>query len=561
MAGLNITPKYMLTCGHLFLFALTFLIFSAFFVFPATSISPSTLTITSPQNTIYSSKVIDLDWSSNTALDWCAYSLNGGANNTEICNIQNQFNDTSTSKDLALQFSNTAYIKLPKSASLVPATDKIIIEKNSKKIRLTVPTKDGNTISLNVLEAQSAGGFKALVDGTKRFVTDAQSEVTTADYVFVSDGKYSNVLQFRSMDKTDNIITFKDVGSGSDIIVQYSGCSGSGTAENNCLGTMHIRETYYNITDINEYYKTIDIDAYSGAEYSGNIPLMTRNGGNVTLVTGEAGITYSEGQIRVSEIDTPETEPEGTGKIIVINATTYTAADEIDKVIIRENSPTEMTLIDPFMNIYAGLTSYGTYIEDNRVNDVVTLWYPDRQVSNDRSMDPRLNVSGYILSGSYPRNLAIDIGNDGHIDTYLAGELNSSNSPKTVSLDTTAINIFLQNCLPDADGYCNLALKFTSDSNGIIMIDSMDIRYILNAKITGKDDTLNNIIIWARDIFGNIHSTTQYFTIAKPPIITINYPEDNALIIANTTHFNITTDEDATCLYNYWIYHYQPYPS
>jgi len=458
--------------------------------------------------------------------------------------------------------SKLGYIKLPKNANIQYMRDKIVVGKNGKKLMLTVPMKDGNTISLNVLETQTAGGFKAFVDGKKLFVADTQDDVTIPDYIFVSDGEYSNVLQFRSMDKTDNIITFKDIGSGSEVIVSYSNCgSGAGTTEIDCTGTMHIGESSYSITDIDETDKTIDIDAYSGADYSGNIPLMTRNGGNVTLVTGEAGITYSEAQITISEIDTTEPEPEGTGKIIVINATTITSADEIDKVIIRENSPSEMTLIDSIMNIYAGFTSYGTYIEDNRVNDVVALWYPDRQTSKDASIYPRLNVSGYILGSSYPHNLAIDIGNDDHIDEYLTGELNSSNSPKTVNLYTSAITDFLQKCSPDSEGYCNLPLKFSSDTDGIVRVNSIDIRYTLNTKVTGKEDALNNIIIWARDISGNIFSATQYFTIEKPPIITINYPEDNTIILSNTTHFNLTTDEDAICLYSYWTYHYLSYPS
>lgn len=48
--------------------------------------TPPELTIINPVNdTTYYTTTIDLDWTANETLNWCAYSLDGGANNTDIC--------------------------------------------------------------------------------------------------------------------------------------------------------------------------------------------------------------------------------------------------------------------------------------------------------------------------------------------------------------------------------------------------------------------------------------------------------------------------------------------
>jgi len=57
--------------------------------------TPPVITITSPENKTYATKTIDLNWSANEALSWCAFSLNGAANDTSICPIK-WWGDSST---------------------------------------------------------------------------------------------------------------------------------------------------------------------------------------------------------------------------------------------------------------------------------------------------------------------------------------------------------------------------------------------------------------------------------------------------------------------------------
>lgn len=277
--------------------------------------------------------------------------------------------------------------------------DKVAVVKNGKKIKLTVPTKDGNTISINVLTAQATGGFRPEVDGKKLFVTDTQAGITTTNYLFVSDGEYSNVLQFTSMDKSDNILTLKDVGSGENVEVSYSSCTGgSGTIQTGCSGTMYIGGTSYAVTAVTEVAKTFALDAYSGATYAGNVPLISRNGANVTLVTGTTGVTVDRGVFTVSEVDTTETEADGTGVVMQINTTTKLSTDEVDTVDIVANQPTLNSIGDG--DVSTGLTSYGTLIEDNTDSDTLSFWYPDEQayanvyVMKNAVNPPSVGVSG-----------------------------------------------------------------------------------------------------------------------------------------------------------------------
>jgi hypothetical protein len=50
--------------------------------------TPPTIAVTSPANTTYSTATIDLTWSADEPLSWCAFSLNGAANDTSICPIR-----------------------------------------------------------------------------------------------------------------------------------------------------------------------------------------------------------------------------------------------------------------------------------------------------------------------------------------------------------------------------------------------------------------------------------------------------------------------------------------
>ena len=64
---------------------------------------------------------------------------------------------------------------------------------------------------------------------------------------------------------------------------------------------------------------------------------------------------------------------------------------------------------------------------------------------------------------------------------------------------------------------------------------------------TLKTDSDGNLPGFTIALKGN----TEIKVIDKPPAITIDYPDDKTIIPSDTTYFNITTDENATCRYSY----------
>ena len=255
----------------------------------------------------------------------------------------------------------------------VSSRDKVVVAKSGKKIKLTIPTKDGNTIAINVLKS-GTNTFTPEVDGKKLHAGNAPTGIGVTDYCFVSDDEYSNVVQFKTMDKTDNVLTFRDVGSGDNIEVSYTGCTGgSGVEQTGCSGTLRIGGSSYEISSISETAKTFSLAAYGT---TGPVPLVSRNGAIVKLITYVSGTTYTEAQINISEVDAIEGESDGTGIELQINTSTKLGSDEIEAVSLQ-NGPSLMSIGET--NTDTAMTSYGSLLEHDTDGDVVSIWYPDEQ--------------------------------------------------------------------------------------------------------------------------------------------------------------------------------------
>jgi PGF-pre-PGF domain-containing protein/PGF-CTERM protein len=93
----------------------------------------------------------------------------------------------------------------------------------------------------------------------------------------------------------------------------------------------------------------------------------------------------------------------------------------------------------------------------------------------ETGLDIRLET--YIGNYSYPTNPSLDIGSDGTSEWSLSGELNATNSPQTINLNTAAISNYLSTCTPDASGSCLVPLNFTSASAGKIKISNISVLY------------------------------------------------------------------------------------
>ncbi|MFH1127494.1 MAG: hypothetical protein V1718_05290, partial [archaeon] len=245
--------------------------------------------------------------------------------------------------------------------------DKIILAKNGKKVKLTAPMKDGNTLSLNVYQSDLTQNFKLLVDDKVFNINDTQIDVDKNDYLLVSDGEYSNVLQFNTIDTTDNLITLRDINSGSDLEVSYS--------DSSWTGTLYIGSASYAISNVDETLKQFDIKAWSG---TGNVPIVTRNGAVITLMSGMNGVQFPEpAQINVSEVDVVETESASDATEFIANFTTKTTSTEIGDVVFSNQPSTFSSIGDG--DTYVGLSAYGSFIKRDSDAESLTIWYPDEQ--------------------------------------------------------------------------------------------------------------------------------------------------------------------------------------
>jgi len=115
----------------------------------------------------------------------------------------------------------------------------------------------------------------------------------------------------------------------------------------------------------------------------------------------------------------------------------------------------------------------------------------------------RLNLStGTFLHQSqyynYPTAVSVDTGSDGFIDYNSSDVLNGSRWLTTGEINTTAINVSLSQC-PQAQAWCNVSLRVSSATDGIIIISNISANYTLEPDIVTtplpstvvRTDTLN----------------------------------------------------------------------
>ncbi|MFH1786505.1 MAG: carboxypeptidase-like regulatory domain-containing protein [archaeon] len=96
----------------------------------------------------------------------------------------------------------------------------------------------------------------------------------------------------------------------------------------------------------------------------------------------------------------------------------------------------------------------------------------------------KLRLLSYNYTGmpdSYPRNIGIDVGNDGSIDVNYTGELNYTILPPAVDF-TSALTQIASNCTDsDSDGYCDAVyINVSSGSAGRLVLSLLDISYNLS---------------------------------------------------------------------------------
>ena len=134
-----------------------------FFTIFIISLIAGNINLYSPINgTVYSTNLIDLNWTTNTSLSWCAYSLNGGVNNTSLC--QNFVKLGAISNTSSMQGSIDSFISGDYAYVSSYTKDALTIINVSDK---TNPVQISSLVDSTYLD----GAWGVYVDGNYAYVT------------------------------------------------------------------------------------------------------------------------------------------------------------------------------------------------------------------------------------------------------------------------------------------------------------------------------------------------------------------------------------------------------
>lgn len=167
----------------------------------------------------------------------------------------------------------------------------------------------------------------------------------------------------------------------------------------------------------------------------------------------------------------------------------------------------------------------------------------DNTIENDTGFPSTAVILRSVnLTGptGYPADIEIDVGNDGTVDYTKTGELNSSTSPVTVSINIGQIhqNYTRDNCA--AQSSCNIPIVFTSSQTG--SLDVTSVSYVLKVGQISFNETYItewllthnqiNITTWSPDA-DSINVTRFNFTTYEPYNLTLTLR--NATSFTNTS--------------------------
>lgn len=265
------------------------------------------------------------------------------------------------------------------------AKDKVSIRKSGNTVRVEFPTKQGDTVGYDVWTLFAANDWRLGPTSTGEFeIADKSQTVNKTDYFLVSDGTYTHILQYTSVDTTNNILKLKDVGGGGTIEVGYTGTSGT-----LYLGSAQFALT--NITEASPYFFIVNDACVSDCvPWANTVPITTRGGARIAIGgyngTGSAGlIAYQTDTtpwfVFTEEDDLTDTDKKSFNVTVGVSATSSTSIGDVSLTETSTNMTGYANVADT--NVYRALSIYGTYIIHDTDSESVTFYYPDDQTTAD----------------------------------------------------------------------------------------------------------------------------------------------------------------------------------
>jgi len=102
--------------------------------------------------------------------------------------------------------------------------------------------------------------------------------------------------------------------------------------------------------------------------------------------------------------------------------------------------------------------------------------YPDGSFTVNGGSDPNgyIDMNFLIYDGDFPLNPYLDVGADGTNDWSYSGVFNDTDDTPDFG---GALNTYLESCSQDDDGFCEVPIRFNSETNGTIEVSEILIKY------------------------------------------------------------------------------------
>jgi hypothetical protein len=245
-----------------------------------------------------------------------------------------------------------------------------ISKSSSTKVKVSFTNKAGDSCSMNVYyttdEEWSDGSYDIAVsqpsswDGTPLDDWNESGNISEKEYFLVNRGYDSYILKYVSTDTTNNVITLKDM------------CSGTSFEASTTTKFFYLGGQKYSF-EIDTGDEIIRVDQ-TGGTAGEQVPLYTEHKAKIELVAAEAGnFTVTEAPYSVAGIQGAEED--------VLDIVTTLSAGEVDTLdVINDTTAMAGTgglISKDDTDFEYGVTESGTYVVRNSDSDTLKIYTPE----------------------------------------------------------------------------------------------------------------------------------------------------------------------------------------
>ena len=278
----------------------------------------------------------------------------------------------------------------------VGSTEDITIQSNgNSKYDLKFTTATGDSVTLPLLYSSGTTVVDFKKDATTDILFLEDQTVNVNDYFVVNNDAtvggngMTHVLQYKDLDATDNVIEFKDIGSGETIKISYTD---AGAGANTVIdGNIILNGYKYGVAvqaDTNDANLRIDFNGDTSIDAGDEAVIITKYGAKIDLdADGTNDNAVATGGAFMS-IQTENRENAVAGDIVTFTVTA--ASGELDisygtgiGIGVANGGASTMLQLGS-SDVYEGYTDYGMKVREEVSTsgpDKIKVTYPDDQVT------------------------------------------------------------------------------------------------------------------------------------------------------------------------------------